>query len=155
MNDLIPCLGVVGILIVIFGFLAFIRYINYKETLALAEKGLTRPETKNSKGLLPHVVCRANVVHRLPSRQLFIHGRWSLRCYRLRRHTGTRRCSMGILAPGRPTDDDRSAGSRTRRASGGGPLVAPRPASTDTKASSPIGADVPTYRLASVGWLAQ
>ena len=27
------------------------RYLNYKETLALAEKGLTRPET-NSKGLL-------------------------------------------------------------------------------------------------------
>ncbi len=52
MNDLIPCLGVIGILIVIFGFLAFIRYINYKETLALAEKGLTRPEAKNSKGLL-------------------------------------------------------------------------------------------------------
>lgn len=30
------------------------RYMNYKETLALAEKGLTRPETKSgsSKGLL-------------------------------------------------------------------------------------------------------
>lgn len=52
MNDLIPFVGIVGVLIVIFGFLAFIRYINYKETLALAEKGLTRPEQKNSKGLL-------------------------------------------------------------------------------------------------------
>ncbi|MBC7879580.1 MAG: hypothetical protein H7Y59_20620 [Anaerolineales bacterium] len=52
MNDLIPCLGVIGVLVVIFGFLAFMRYISYKETLALAEKGLTRPETKNSKGLL-------------------------------------------------------------------------------------------------------
>jgi hypothetical protein len=52
MNDLIPCFGVIGVLVVIFGFLAFMRYISYKETLALAEKGLTRPETKNSKGLL-------------------------------------------------------------------------------------------------------
>ena len=52
MNDLIPCLGVFGILIVIFGFLAFLRYMNYKETIALAEKGLTRPESKSTKGLL-------------------------------------------------------------------------------------------------------
>jgi hypothetical protein len=50
--DIFPCLGVVGTLIVIFGFIAFMRYINYRETLALAEKGLTRPETKNNKGLL-------------------------------------------------------------------------------------------------------
>lgn len=52
MDGLIPCLGVLGILIIIFGFLAFIRYLNYKETLALAEKGLSRPETKNSKTIL-------------------------------------------------------------------------------------------------------
>ncbi|MBL0346993.1 DUF6249 domain-containing protein [Candidatus Villigracilis affinis] len=52
MNDLIPCLGVVGVLTIIFGFLAFMRYMNYKETIALAEKGLTRPETKSGKGLL-------------------------------------------------------------------------------------------------------
>jgi uncharacterized protein DUF6249 len=52
MADVVPCLSIVSILIVIFGFLAFMRYINYKETLALAEKGLTRPETKNNKGLL-------------------------------------------------------------------------------------------------------
>jgi len=39
MNDLIPCLGVFGVLTVIFGFLAFLRYMNYKETIALAEKG--------------------------------------------------------------------------------------------------------------------
>jgi hypothetical protein len=52
MADLVPCLSIVSILIVIFGFLAFMRYINYKETLALAEKGLTRPETKNGKGFL-------------------------------------------------------------------------------------------------------
>ena len=52
MNDLIPCLGVIGTLVIIFGFLAFLRYMNYKETLALAEKGLTKPEAKSGKGLL-------------------------------------------------------------------------------------------------------
>ena len=54
MNDIIPCLGVVGVLAIIFGFLAFVRYMNYKETLALAEKGLTRSENKqgSGKGLL-------------------------------------------------------------------------------------------------------
>ncbi|HCB00829.1 MAG TPA: hypothetical protein DEP19_00455 [Anaerolineae bacterium] len=53
MNDLIPCFGVVSILLIIFGFLAFLRYMNYKGTIALAEKGLTKPESKsNNKGLL-------------------------------------------------------------------------------------------------------
>lgn len=52
MNDLIPCLGVVGVLAIIFGFLAFMRYMNYKETIALAEKGLSRPASKSGKGLL-------------------------------------------------------------------------------------------------------
>lgn len=52
MDALIACLGVLGILAVIFGFLAFLRYMNYKETLALAEKGLTKPETKAGNGLL-------------------------------------------------------------------------------------------------------
>jgi hypothetical protein len=52
MDALIACLGVVGILIIIFGFLAFLRYMNYKETITLAEKGLTRPERKPGKSLL-------------------------------------------------------------------------------------------------------
>ena len=53
MADLVPCLSIVSILIVIFGFIAFMRYINYRETLALAERGLARPETKTgSKALL-------------------------------------------------------------------------------------------------------
>jgi phosphoglycerol transferase MdoB-like AlkP superfamily enzyme len=52
MNVLIVCLGVAGILVVIFGFLAFLRYMNYRETIALAEKGLTKPEMKSGKGLL-------------------------------------------------------------------------------------------------------
>ena len=52
MDALVPCLGTTAILAIIFGFFAFLRYMNYKETLALAEKGLTRPESKNTKGLL-------------------------------------------------------------------------------------------------------
>lgn len=52
MRDLIPCLGLLGALAIIFGFLAFMRYMNYRETITLAEKGLTRPETKNGKGFL-------------------------------------------------------------------------------------------------------
>jgi hypothetical protein len=52
MDGLIPCLGVVTILLIIFGFLAFLRYMSYKETLALAEKGLTRPEARPGKGFL-------------------------------------------------------------------------------------------------------
>ena len=52
MSDLVPCISIVSILIVIFSFIALMRYISYRETLALAEKGLTRPETKSNKGLL-------------------------------------------------------------------------------------------------------
>ena len=52
MSDFIPCLGITGILVIIFGFLAFLRYMNYKETIELAEKGLTRPQSNPSKGFL-------------------------------------------------------------------------------------------------------
>jgi len=52
MDALIPCLGIVAIVVIIFGFLAFLRYMNYKETISLAEKGLTNPESKSGKGLL-------------------------------------------------------------------------------------------------------
>ena len=38
MDALIVCLGVVGILVVIFGFLAFLRYMNYRETIASPKK---------------------------------------------------------------------------------------------------------------------
>ena len=52
MSDIFPCLGIVGSLTVIFGFLAFLRYMKYKETIALAEKGLTAPESRSTKTLL-------------------------------------------------------------------------------------------------------
>ena len=52
MDEIFPCLGFIGALAIIFGFLAFLRYMNYRETIALAEKGLTRPEQKPRSGLL-------------------------------------------------------------------------------------------------------
>ena len=52
MDAFVTCFGIIALLAIIFGFVAFLRYMNYKETLALAEKGLTRPEAKNTKGLL-------------------------------------------------------------------------------------------------------
>jgi hypothetical protein len=51
-SDFVPVIGVSSILLIIFGFIAFMRYINYKETMGLAEKGLNRPESKNGKGFL-------------------------------------------------------------------------------------------------------
>ncbi len=48
--QVIPCLAILGILIVIFGFIALMRYMSYRETLALAEKGLVRPEPPRSNG---------------------------------------------------------------------------------------------------------
>ena len=48
MNDAVEALGA-GLAIAIvfgipFGFFAFVRYLRYKETMALAEQGLLRPE---------------------------------------------------------------------------------------------------------------
>ena len=54
-GDFVPCISIVSVLLVIFGFIAFLRYMNYRETIALAERGLSRPErteAKDSKGLL-------------------------------------------------------------------------------------------------------
>jgi hypothetical protein len=50
--DLVPCISIVSVLLVIFGFIGFLRYLSYRETITLAEKGLSRPEAKNGKGLL-------------------------------------------------------------------------------------------------------
>ena len=51
-SDFIPVIGFSSILIITLGFIAIMRYISYKENLLFAEKGLTRPEQKNGKGLL-------------------------------------------------------------------------------------------------------
>lgn len=41
---LITCLGSVGFFALLFGFIVVMRYLGYRETLALAEKGLVRPD---------------------------------------------------------------------------------------------------------------
>jgi len=52
MNDIVPVFGVSSVLVIIFAFIVLMRYIRYKETLALAEKGLVHPEQPMTKGLL-------------------------------------------------------------------------------------------------------
>ena len=52
MNDIFLCFGAVATLAITFGFFAFLRYMNYKETITLAEKGLSRPGGTNGKGFL-------------------------------------------------------------------------------------------------------
>ncbi len=48
MNDffemVIPAGVIIGIFFMIFSFAAFMRYLRYKETIALAEKGLLHPK---------------------------------------------------------------------------------------------------------------
>jgi putative Mn2+ efflux pump MntP len=53
-DDFIPVIGISAILLIVFGYSALMRFISYKETMTLAEKGLTRPEPqkKSSKGYL-------------------------------------------------------------------------------------------------------
>lgn len=51
MNETISIIaGILGFPLIIFGFIALIRYISYKETLALAEKGLVRPAKVQANG---------------------------------------------------------------------------------------------------------
>ncbi len=49
-NAVLPCMFVGFVFFIVFGFFALMRYINYRETLALAEKGLVRPEPARSNG---------------------------------------------------------------------------------------------------------
>lgn len=50
MNDfyevVVPAITVSFIFLIIFGFFAFMRYLRYKETIALAERGLLRPSRR-------------------------------------------------------------------------------------------------------------
>lgn len=53
MNDIIPCLGGLGFTALVFGFILLMRFLAYKETLELAEKGLVKPQRNgNGKGAL-------------------------------------------------------------------------------------------------------
>jgi hypothetical protein len=50
MDSIIPCGGSLGIVFLILGFGVVMRFINYKETMALAEKGLVKPARFNGNG---------------------------------------------------------------------------------------------------------
>ena len=45
-----PCVGPLILFLMIFSFTAYTYYLRYKETLALAEKGLVRPERARGNG---------------------------------------------------------------------------------------------------------
>jgi hypothetical protein len=49
-DSLIPCGGVVAILALVLGFILMLRYLSYRELLALAEKGLVRPAPARGNG---------------------------------------------------------------------------------------------------------
>jgi hypothetical protein len=42
--------GVLGFPLILFGFIALMRYLSYRETIALAEKGLVRPAKAQGNG---------------------------------------------------------------------------------------------------------
>ena len=50
MNDLIPCAGSIAFVFLILSFIVLMRYLNYRETLKLAEKGLLKPVHSNGNG---------------------------------------------------------------------------------------------------------
>lgn len=55
MTLILACLGIFGFFVLLFGFLLLFRYINYREKVKLAEKGIfpqEAPQTKPKKGLL-------------------------------------------------------------------------------------------------------
>jgi hypothetical protein len=47
-NSVIPCIASLGFFVLLFGFIAFMRYMSYRETLALAEKGLVRGQVRGN-----------------------------------------------------------------------------------------------------------
>ena len=48
-SPFIPCLGSIVFFVILCSFFIILRYLNYKETLALAEKGLVRPLKSDAK----------------------------------------------------------------------------------------------------------
>jgi hypothetical protein len=49
MSDIIPCMAILAFFVPLFTLIVIMRYISYRETLALAEKGVVRPP-KQSDG---------------------------------------------------------------------------------------------------------
>lgn len=60
MNDLlevlVPTFAVCMLFSVIFGFLAYVRYLRYKETVALAERGLLHPSRRRKQGRISNTL---------------------------------------------------------------------------------------------------
>ena len=55
MTMILACIGIFGFFVVLFGFLLLLRFINYREKVKLAEKGVfvqDEPKSKPKKGLL-------------------------------------------------------------------------------------------------------
>lgn len=50
MDEFIPCVGGLGFFILLFSFIVLMRFLSYRETLALAEKGLVRPDRARGNG---------------------------------------------------------------------------------------------------------
>jgi hypothetical protein len=50
--EIIPCCGTLAFFVVLFGFIVVMRYLGYRETMALAEKGLVRPPRSDGKDTL-------------------------------------------------------------------------------------------------------
>lgn len=50
MDGFIFCGGFLGFFLLLFGFILLMRYLNYRETLALADKGLVRPPRPRTNG---------------------------------------------------------------------------------------------------------
>jgi sterol desaturase/sphingolipid hydroxylase (fatty acid hydroxylase superfamily) len=50
MEAFVLCAGGIAFFAIFFGFFAFMRYLSYKETIALAEKGLVKPQRSNGGG---------------------------------------------------------------------------------------------------------
>jgi hypothetical protein len=50
MEETIVCAGSLGFFVLLFGFILLMRYLSYRETLALAEKGLVRPQRERNGG---------------------------------------------------------------------------------------------------------
>lgn len=44
------CSGSIFLALILFGFIALMRFISYRETMSLAEKGLVKPERRNGNG---------------------------------------------------------------------------------------------------------
>jgi len=53
-ESIIPCTGIVSLFALLFGFILLMRYLTYRETIALAEKGLVKQfrERNGNKGAL-------------------------------------------------------------------------------------------------------